>query len=558
MRNNINETLINSIKKAHFHNIIFKEKKKDINLKMQKNSIYKDKLDTLQNLNLSPLGLSYAPEFRTIRTKNNLFNKIDINNEKDVNDLTYKFGFKSNSVYRGNKLKIVKNKLSYSRISTNNTFESNHEVKNKKNLIGNIQPNLNNVNSNFFFEHKKIEFLNNLNEKKNKLATLENDSSINFENPNKYKTIFTKFNSRITKNKKILDEPNYFFEIFSSKYNKNKDNIEDKKEEKEEIKEEEVKNEEEKKEVKIELAKKEEKEEEVKKEEKNQNQQKMILKSDEREKTKNLSCDAKKASQKYLKTETNINRLPLKRKANNVNFPNCEHIISFNNLFKPIFYEDKKTQKLNLKLILKKINDKSFLRLVPISNHLLNYKIKNRKNDISLDKLSPKKRCSYKKINGVKYSAINLNMLTKIPNRVEYINCPGNQFNYLRKNKSLKMNKKKKVNSLKQGLNINNLRLLRKQLLSNNYSHNFSLRKKSKNLDENIKLTLSKNHMYKTFYKNKVFDFNDEEIIKKNNRIISLKKKYILSSRIRFFPRGGYYWINMENFIIIKKINFIY
>ena len=533
MRNNINETLINSIKKTHFHHIIFKEKKKDINLKMNKNSIYKDKLDTLQNLNLSPLALSYAPEFRTIRTKNNLFNKIDINQEKDVNDLTNKLGIKSNSVYRGNKLKIVKNKFSYSRISTNNTFESNNEAKNKKNLFGTIQPHVN-AHNNLFFEHKKIEFLNTLNDKKNKVASLENDSSINYENPNKYKTIFTKFNSRIIKNKNILDEPNYFFELFSSKYNKNKERKEERKEEKKE----EAKNEEIKKDLKKE-EKEEEKKGEVKKEGNKQKEIKLVFKSGEREKTKKLSCSIKKTSQKYLKTETNINRLPLNRKTYNVNFPNCEHIISLNNLFKPIFYEDKKTQKLNLKLILKKINDKSFLRLVPISNHLLNNKIKNRKNDISLDKLSPKKRCSYKKINGVKYSAINLNMLTQIPNRVEYINCPGSEFNYFRKNKNLKMNKKKKVNSLKQNLNTNNLKLLRKQLLSNNYSHNLSLRKQRKNLDNNILLTLSKNHMHKTFYKNNAFDFNDEEIIKKNNRTISLKKKYILSSRINRKKNGN-------------------
>ena len=156
-----------------------------------------------------------------------------------------------------------------------------------------------------------------------------------------------------------------------------------------------------------------------------------------------------------------------------------------------------------------------------------------------MDKLSPKKRCSYKKINGVKYSAINLNLLTQIPNRVEYIICPESEFNFFRKNKSLKMNKKKKVNSLKQNLNINNLKLLRKQLLSNNYSHNFSLRNQRKHLDNNIRLTLSKNHIHKTFHKNNIFDSNDEETIKKNNRTISLKKKYILSSRINRKNNGN-------------------
>ena len=530
MRNYINETLINSIKKSHYNNIMFKEKEKGTIIKMQKKSIYKDKLDTFQSLNLSP-ALSYAPEFRTIRTKNNLFNKIDIKNEKDVNETTYKFGFKSNSVYRGNKLKIANNKLSFSRISTNNTFESNNEVKNKKNLFGTIQPN---ANSNLFLEHKKIEFLNTLNDKKNKISTLDNDSFTNFENPNKYKTIFTKFtkfNSRIIKNKNVLEEPNYFFEIFSSKYNKKEERKEEikegKKEEKEEVKKEEVEKEEVKNEKK-EVEKEEVKKEEVKEEKKKKNELKMIIKSGERkrEKTKKLSLNAKITPQQYLKTETNINRFPLNRKTNNVNFPNYEHIISFNNLLKPIFYEDEKTQKLNLKLILKKINDKSFLRLVPISNHLLSNKIKERKNDISLDKLLPKKRCSYKKINGVKYSAINLNMLTQFPNRLEYINCPRYELNYFRKNKSSKMNKKKKVNSLKQSFNINNIKLLRKKFLSN-YSNSSSLRKQKKNSDNKAKLTISKNNMNKTFYY-----FNDDEAIKKNIRIVSLKKKYIFSSRI--------------------------
>ena len=41
----------------------------------------------------------------------------------------------------------------------------------------------------------------------NKISTLDNDSFTNFESPNKYKTIFTKFtkfNSRIIKNKLLL------------------------------------------------------------------------------------------------------------------------------------------------------------------------------------------------------------------------------------------------------------------------------------------------------------------------------------------------------------------
>ena len=45
--------------------------------------------------------------------------------------------------------------------------------------------------------------------------------------------------------------------------------------------------------------------------------------------------------------------------------------------------------------------------------------------------------------------------------------------------------------------------------------------------------------MHKTFYKNNAFDFNDEETIKKNNRTISLKKNYILSSRINRKKNGN-------------------
>ena len=210
----INETLINSIKKKKYYNIFIKPKSE--NKKNIKKTDNKRKIKIIQTLNISPLTLSFEPDEKN--NTNNLFNnKENISKKKSV--FSAKLGNSYKYIRKG-KIKFIKHKLSFSKASTNNTFEYNKEKKTFKLIIGNQENDKNNL----IVEHKKIDFSNPINYplNKNKKAKLKNKSHMNLDTPQKYKTIFTKYNNN--KNKNILEEPNYYLEKFSSKYNNNNKN----------------------------------------------------------------------------------------------------------------------------------------------------------------------------------------------------------------------------------------------------------------------------------------------------------------------------------------------
>ena len=489
--------------KTHYNNYIYRQKDKDIDSKIY--CITENNKDTIQTLNFSPITSSFGN--KNISKRNNLLTKIRLNTETDNNNLNNNLLINNKSIQTENNLKIIKNKLSNSRISTNNTFESNNEVKIKKIKKGMIEHDINNI----LFTDNKINVLNSKNNTENNinLNKLKNNSYVNIETPNKYKTILTKFNSNFSKIQNTTEEPNFNFDIFLSKYN---------------IKQE--------------------------KEKKIKNFKQTLFMNEEINKVNfhKLSLRAKE-DKKYFNTEllSNIrNKIPLKKKANDINFPNHDNIKIFNNLFKRVIYE----QKSDKKLIFEKIKNNSSKRIKTISNELKN---KNMKKNISLDRLSKKRYGNLKKINGVKYSAINLNMWLNIPNRIIPIDNHGNEFNYTNKRK---LNKNNKFYSLKQG--FNDIKSLRKLFLNNLNDKRINTgRFLNNNLyDDNMKTIITKKHMHKTFYKNIVTDLNNEKnLIKINKKSISSNKNYYLLKKFNKKINGSLLNLKKPNKMELKFIS---
>jgi hypothetical protein len=478
----INETLINSIKKTNYYNFFIKQKKE--NKKIQKNNddANNKKIKLIQRINLSPLTLSFDPEEKN--TKINLFNKIE-KNAKNINILNNKFTSKKKYNLKG-KIKLIKNRLSFSKVSTNNTFESNNERKINV-LINGLNPDKNNL----IIQHKKIDFSNFINYplNTNKKNQIKNQSYIEFGTSKKYKTILTKCNTNLNDDtkKRILEEPNIIPELFSSKYNKKN-----------------------------------------KKEEKKFNENSKLFQNEEIKKAEFYKFDSCLEKNKYSMTETssNINSIFLKN-TKNANFSAGKKVKvhSINNLYKPIYYYKKKNRIKNLKLILQKIKNN------PIDNIPIFTKYLNNKKDISLDNTPFNKNKIYKNYNGVKYSPINLNMFAKIPNRIMPIDNHGNEYNGPKNNKKKSIkNTNNLFNVLKQS--FADIKILRKQFLdiyhSNQITRNNS--KKTFDNDNNTKITVSKNRMFKTFYKNnqKILCY-DYKSNKKNFDLIYNRNYYFLS-----------------------------
>ena len=116
-----NITYISNIKKAHYYTFSIKKKNEKEKKIDNKN---KRKIKIIQTLNISPLAISLEKE----KDKKISLFKIE-KNPINIKILNNKLGRKYKYIQKG-KLKIINNKLSFSGISTNNTFESNNEIKN--------------------------------------------------------------------------------------------------------------------------------------------------------------------------------------------------------------------------------------------------------------------------------------------------------------------------------------------------------------------------------------------------------------------------------------------
>ena len=494
MQKRIDETLNNSIKKTHYNNFFIKQKKSNTNI-LNKNK--KNKLNKIRNI--YPLTFCFTPDEKN---NNKFFNKKEVSGNYLLNN---RINIKYKNIQKENKIKIIKKKLSFNKIYANNTFESNNKIINENNLNNDNRNNL-------VIEHKKINFLKFLNSPKTegKKNDLKNKSYINFETA-KYKTIFTKNNTKYNNNIIIPQEPIYYFEKFSSKYNyntdKNKNNIS------------------------------------------KSNKPKNLFMNEEINKAAfNKFPFYIKRKHKYYKTEGSLNSNTntfLESKTNYIHFPSLENIKNFDNTK---ILRTKNNIKINLKLILQKIKNNS-INNITISNKLLNNK--NDKNNLSLEyrnkykSKSLKKEKCYKKSNGVKYSAINLNMLAQIPNRIMPIDNHGNElngFNSFRsyKNKLIK-SKNIKFNTLKQS--FGDIKILRKQIFDIYHSNEITRYNSKKNLDGDIlKTKMPKNKMFKTFYKSSISDLNDKDISNiKNNK----RKRYFLSGKL--IRRTKKNFVNLEN-----------
>ena len=480
----INETLINSIKKTNYYNFFIKQKSENKKIQKNNNDANNKKIKLMQRINLSPLTLSFNPEEKN--TKINLFNKIEKDSEK-INILNNKFISKKKYDLKG-KIKLIKNRLSFSKVSINNTFETNNERK-----INVLIKGLNQDNNNLIIQHKKIDFSNFINyplntNRKNKI---KNKSYIVFPTSKKYKTILTKSNTNLNEDikKRILEEPSFIPELFSSKYNKKN-----------------------------------------KKEEKNYNENNKLFHNEEIKKSKFYKFDSCLEKNKYSITEisSNINSIFLKNKKNlNLSSNKKTKVNKFNNLYKPKYYYKKKKRIKNLKLILQKIKNN------PIDNIPIFTKNLKNKKDISFD-ISPfNKHNIYNNYNGVKYSPINLNMLAKIPNRIMPIDNHGNEFN-VPKNSKKKSTKKNNFNNIFNVLkqSFADIKILRKQFLDIYHSNQITRNNSKKTFDNDIntKITASKNKMFKTFYKNNpkilCYDYKSSD---KNFDFIYNRNYYFLS-----------------------------
>jgi len=498
MKKRIDETLNNSIKKTHYNNFFINQKYPNKNNIKNKNK--NDKLNRIRNLH--PLTFCFTPD----ETSNNkFFNKKEVSGNFLFNKRLY---VKYNNIQKENKIKIIKKKLSFNKIYANNTFESNNEINFRKIFNDN---NMKTDNNNLVIEHKKINFLRSINSPKteNKKNDLKNKSYINFETA-KYKTIFTKNNTKMNKNIIIPQEPIHFFEKFCSKYNNNTNNNINK-----------------------------------------SNKPKNLFMNEEINKAAfNKFPFYIKRKHKYYKTDGSLNsdtNTFLESKTNYINFPSLENIKNFDNtkILRP-----KNNIKINLKLILKKIKNNS-INNITISNKLLNNK--KDKNKLSLEyknkykykSKSLKKEKCYKKSNGVKYSAINLNMLAQIPNRIMPIDNHGNElsgFNSFRSyNNKLIKSKNIKFNTLKQS--FGDIKILRKQIFNIYHSNEITRYNSKKNLDGDIlKTKIPRNKMFKTFYKNSISDLIDKDISNtKNNK----RKRYYLSGKLIRKTKKNF--VNLEN-----------
>ena len=186
-------------------------------------------------------------------------------------------------------------------------------------------------------------------------------------------------------------------------------------------------------------------------------------------------------------------------------------------------------------------SNQNVLNLKYIFDKIKNNKLKNKyisrllniKNEFSLDNTILKEKKNEKKKEGVKYSAINLNMLAQIPNRIMPIDNHGKEFdgfNSFRtiKNKLIK-NNKNASNQVK--LSFGDLKLLRKKIFNIYHSNEVTRHNSQKNSDrETLQTTVPKNKMYKTFYKCSISDLNEKDMSKRN---INIRRNYLSGKLVR-------------------------
>jgi hypothetical protein len=436
-----------------FNNLFIKQKCHNIsNLYINDNN--SNNIDNMKYLNLCSL----TPQ----KTSNNVFNEKESSKKYFLID---KNKNKCKTNIKREKNSIIKKKLSFY-----NNYNSNNENNYKKILNDcNIDDKIN-----FILQHKKINFskLNkNMYYRKtdNKYKKKKNQSFIESAKT-KYKTVLTKYNTKIGKNSFLPQESNHQFEIFSSKYNNN--NLEF-----------------------------------------------------------NKLPFYEQKQPKYFRTEnsSSINtNIFLESKANYISFPNLENIKIFNT--PKLFISNQNQNLINFKFIFEKIkNNKLHNKYI---TRLLNIK-----NELSLDHVFIKDKKDVQKKEGVKYSAVNLNQLAQIPNRIMPIDNHGKELDGLKSFKNSKKRIMKKKNNASNQLrqSFGDIKLLRRQIC-NNYHSNEITRHNSKESSEReeLKTNIPKNKIIKTFCKCSIIDLNEKDSSKRKSAI---RRNYLSGKLTRRFKR---------------------
>ena len=370
----INENLLNKFdKKMKYPNLIIKRKEIKI----------KNKDTTTSSMDVTPLAFSFSLDQKTgkLINKNNFMNSY-FNKNKYNSKLIRQYRNMYNKRNDGN----LKNKFFHKATSSNESIDMsiNKERKNNTALIKSFN---NTKDNNFLFIHKKIFVLDKISntkptntylnsQKKNRIKSLTNSTS-----SKKYQTIFTKCIMKDIKLKEKSSELAQNFQPLSSKYN---NKIEESKE--------------------------------------TQTPRKMFT-NEELKKTVFRNNDM------YLKTDSTVNynhtlsvMLP-----KFVHIPNFENLKNFKNNNKPIFYCQKDDVKQKIDLMIQNSKNNNENNMFLSSNERFKNKNKNNDKKAFLEKMLAKNNL---KTNGIKFVSVNLNHLTKIPNRVVQFDRYGNQIRH--------------------------------------------------------------------------------------------------------------------------------
>ena len=401
---NINENLLNKISRK----IIFP----NLNIKRKEIKIRNKDLGINSN-DFSSFEFSFSFDQKNNKDFFNVLNK----NSFVKNYFNKKFNPKTLRNYevffnRRNE-ENIKYKLFNKATSTSDSFDNSFNRNNKNNtLIKSL--NYNKEKNNRLIIHKKIFYLNKINNMKSLIENSRKQnkvhSNIKSASNKKYQTIFTKYNMKEDKSTMKSQEQGPNFEMLSSKYsNKN------------------IKQNEESKETQT---------------------QKKIFTNEE---IKKSDFQNNTLNEKYLRTDISMNSNPsvfLQPKF--VHLPNKDNLKNFKKTDKPTFYCQRDSVKKKINLMIKNKYQSKFKK-EPINTYWLNSNRRNKKFDKNsiLNRKANKINKNDIKIKGIKYVSVDLNGLAKIPNRLIKFDKYGNQINNLKSSKNNSNNKLDKADVFK-------------------------------------------------------------------------------------------------------------
>jgi hypothetical protein len=380
----INENLFNRIdKKDIYPNIFIKNKE----IKMRNRDF------TTNSMDASPFEFSFSLEQNSNKIFNNkIYSRNLIPIDFNKNMYNSKLLKKYKQLFNRRNNDNIKNKL-FNRISSMNNESMENSNNKEKKINTSLIKSFNKIkdkkdkNNNFLIIHKKIFVLgralknkaSNINLKNKR--TKETNSLIISDKAKRYKTVFIKCNMDKIKLKEKSQESVQKFELFSSKYSN-----------------------------KLE-------------ESKGTQTPRKLFTNDEIKKIEFLNNTF---NDKYVNTDNSYKKNSLSVLLPKfIQMPNIENVKNFKKIYKPTFYCQKNDVKNKINLMLNKNKNNPFNKTILWNSHKV-YKNRHKinvKNSL-LNQINEK---SNSKINRIKYISVNLNNLTKIPNRLIQVDKYGNQ-----------------------------------------------------------------------------------------------------------------------------------